>query len=230
MRSTLTKILGKCSSMDETDESAHGLENAFPADVRAVAGSVAGALPTSYLDHNGGSIGWTLEGVELTAPYRIYKDEPRTALVSQLDATGLTVLHCLYTRHRDGQVRQRHLGELLASDHIWVMPFIAQLLAEYVVHIHEDIARAFEDGTINRDAWTAFAAQNHDHLLRIRTRYISYLTQFGWTWSTERPGSQLAGRDAFAAMGLWPARFARRITRRASRWHLPPYSPGSTNG
>ena len=48
----------------------------------------------------------TIDGETVTIPDRIYNEEPR-------DSTALTerqcdVLGCLYTRHNDGFVRQRH--------------------------------------------------------------------------------------------------------------------------
>lgn len=203
---------------------------AFPSDLGSQTSRVARGLPKAEIDHFAGTFSYTIDGIELTAPYRIYNPVPDPEWVRQLDQTERLVLHCLYTRHYNGRVRQRHLRELLDSDETWVMPFIAELLGEYVVQIHEDIARAFSSGTINRETWDSFAAENREHLIRTRTRYLSYLTQYGWDWARERPGAQLAGRDAFAAIGIWPNRFARRICRKATRWHLPPYTPGSAMG
>ncbi|WP_145043526.1 hypothetical protein [Mycobacteroides abscessus] len=53
-----------------------------------------------------------------------------------------TILGCLYTRHYDGFVRQQWVRTILDAEHLWVAPFVIQLLGEYVPEIIDDIAEA----------------------------------------------------------------------------------------
>src|SRR5690349_12406376 len=53
----------------------------------------------------------------------------------------------IHTRYGDGWVRQRFLRRLLAAPVLarWMIPFIVQLVGEYVVEIIDDIAEALPD-------------------------------------------------------------------------------------
>ncbi|MFT9661763.1 hypothetical protein ACM0CQ_05860 [Mycobacteroides abscessus subsp. abscessus] len=53
-----------------------------------------------------------------------------------------TILGCLYTRHYDGFVRQQWVRTILDTEHLWVAPFVIQLVGEYVPEIIDDIAEA----------------------------------------------------------------------------------------
>jgi hypothetical protein len=65
-------------------------------------------------------------------PYRIYYDEE---FPTSLTENELLILDCFFTRHHNGQVRERHLINILTVNNYLVTPFIAQLLGEYVVEI-----------------------------------------------------------------------------------------------
>ncbi|MEU6380850.1 hypothetical protein [Streptomyces sp. NPDC046909] len=78
----------------------------------------------------------------LAIPCRIYPDEPPVDEVRTLTARQRVILHCLYSRHHDGRVRQRHLKQVVGVDLPWVVPFVVQLVGEYVLEILEEI----EDG------------------------------------------------------------------------------------
>jgi hypothetical protein len=58
----------------------------------------------------------TVAGEPVTIPQRIYNPEQVGA---RLTETQALILHCLYSRHHDGFVRQRHLKELLAHPQEW---------------------------------------------------------------------------------------------------------------
>lgn len=85
---------------------------------------------------------------------------------------------CLYTRHHDGFVRQRALQRVLASDETWTIPFVVQLLGEYVIEICEDIRRYAETDLPQRlemiRELQTFAADNHGFIVLTRQRATSY--------------------------------------------------------
>jgi hypothetical protein len=66
-------------------------------------------------------------------PARIYNDvPPDDASLSEVQRLGIS---CLYTRHLDGYVRERHLRSIVGSAEPWVVPIVVQLVGEYVVEI-----------------------------------------------------------------------------------------------
>ncbi|MEV6781593.1 hypothetical protein [Streptomyces sp. NPDC051098] len=66
-------------------------------------------------------------GETVTIPSRTYHDEPESEAVRSLTATQQAILHCLYSRHCDGRIRQRHLESLVGVHEAWVVPFVVQL-------------------------------------------------------------------------------------------------------
>ncbi len=93
-------------------------------------------------------IAW--RGTALVLPYRVYFPVPGAEQVRGLTSTQRQVFHCLYLRHHDGYVRQRHLEALLAlapgelAD--FTTPFTFSLLGEYVREIVEVLARHLTPG------------------------------------------------------------------------------------
>ncbi|WP_230661251.1 hypothetical protein [Psychrobacter sp. I-STPA10] len=52
-----------------------------------------------------------------------------------------TIIHCIYTRHHDGFVRQKHLNLLTDTKYPDIaVPFVIRLLGEYVLEIQLDTA------------------------------------------------------------------------------------------
>jgi hypothetical protein len=75
----------------------------------------------------------------VSIPYRIYNPVVRSG--AALSDEGLLALACLYSRHNDGRVRQAQVARILDSDDEAVVPFVLQLLGEYVLEITEQILR-----------------------------------------------------------------------------------------
>ncbi|MEU6055835.1 hypothetical protein ABZ829_36070 [Streptomyces xanthochromogenes] len=63
-----------------------------------------------------------VEGQQVLIPGRLYNDEPPTDAVASLSSRQQQLLHCLYSRHCDGVVRQRHLEKVVGSTDPWVVP------------------------------------------------------------------------------------------------------------
>lgn len=109
---------------------------------------------------------------------RIYNPEPPGDVVAGLSATQQTVLHCLYTRHHDGFVRQRRLRKIIASEEPWIVPFVVQLIGEYVLEIVVEIRDALTDldvqGSTQQMRFGAFIAENPAFLELTSQRVMSY--------------------------------------------------------
>ncbi|MFG3716293.1 hypothetical protein ACGF8D_00610 [Streptomyces massasporeus] len=111
-------------------------------------------------------------------PYRIYQDELPVDVVCSLATVQQAILHCLYSRHCDGLVRQRHLEQIVSSDELWVVPFVVQLAGEYVLEILESIQHGLSDLPTKRStqrlAFGDFIARNPGFFARTERRVVSY--------------------------------------------------------
>ncbi|WP_224337439.1 hypothetical protein [Streptomyces olivaceus] len=113
-------------------------------------------------------------------PSRIYNEEPSPDLHRPLNPTQQAILQCLYTRHHDGLVRQRHLEQIVACDEPWVVPFVMQLVGEYVPEILEAITKGlpglFTPGPVQRRLYGEFIGRNPAFFARTERRVVSYWT------------------------------------------------------
>ncbi|AEW98346.1 hypothetical protein [Streptantibioticus cattleyicolor] len=150
---------------------------AFPAwlaeDVRAV----VAVMPES--DSAPASPFSVVVGDETVAiPYRIHPDEPSVDVVRALTATRRAILHCLYSRHGDGVVRQRHLEHIVTCDEPWVVPFVVQLVGEYVVQIVKVIRQGLADLPSGRSAgyrlYGDFVTRNPEFFTLTEYRAVTY--------------------------------------------------------
>jgi len=113
-------------------------------------------------------------GQELTIPYRIYDDPPEPTF--DLSPTQRLVLHCLFSRHHDGYLRQRHLEALLWSRQPWVLPYLFLPLGEYVVEIVLLLRAALSD--VDMYDFGPFVAENPELFAVTRQRAASYWAEY----------------------------------------------------
>lgn len=151
--------------------------------------------------------GLVLQGETLLIPHRIYNPEPSPGQVRGRVGDELTVLGCLYSRHHDGFVRQRSLAVMLRSRQPWVVPFVVQLLGEYVVEITVDVER-FTRETLprrpeQRRTFATFLAENPGYTRLTEQRATSY-------WSAYY-------RRQYPSVSTYPALRALRALRDADR-------------
>jgi len=107
------------------------------------------------------------DGELLEIPVRLYFPP---SILGGADADGL--LLCLGTRHHDGFLRQKCVTQLLERGDEFAVPYIVQLLGEYVV----EIARVINDALPNIDLapYQRFLAENSGYLATTQRRVISY--------------------------------------------------------
>ncbi|MEU1409974.1 hypothetical protein ABZ471_48770, partial [Streptomyces sp. NPDC005728] len=105
---------------------------AFPTHLAGDVQSVLAVVPHSRLEPME-PFEVEVQGETVVIPSRIYNKEPGADSERLLTKTQQVILHCLYTRHHDGRVRQRHLEQIVASTEPWVVPFVVQLAGEYVL-------------------------------------------------------------------------------------------------
>lgn len=179
------------------------LGRAFPARLATVVTSVARSLPDARLGATGSvtasnSRSWpglVVAGEPVVIPARVYYPELSPSVIGGLSHLEAAVAAAVYSRHHDGFVRQRQLGTLLDADEPWTVPFIVQLLGEYVIQICRDIERfartALPARPAMQESLSAFFRDNCCFAELTRRRAISY-------WSCYY-------RDQFASPDAYPA-------------------------
>ncbi|MFI6349006.1 hypothetical protein [Streptomyces sp. NPDC050560] len=135
-----------------------------------------------------------VQGETVAIPSRIHNGEPGAGLERPLAGTRRLIFHCLYSRHSDGRIRQRHLEQIVASGEPWVVPFVVQLAGEYVLEILEAIGRGLPGlavpGSAQRRLYGEFIARNPAFFARTERRVVSYWSCY-YRWK-------------YAAFGTYP--------------------------
>lgn len=179
------------------------LAAAFPARLAGDVQSVLAVMPDASLPPvRSFEVG--LQGGSIAIPSRIYNEEPDVGWERVLTETQQMVLHCLYSRHSDGRVRQRHLEQIMTSREQWTVPFVVQLAGEYVLEIIDAISQGLPDlavpGSACRRRYGEFIARNPAFFARTERRVVSYWSvYYRWKYTEfgTYPGSALM--EAFRA-------------------------------
>jgi hypothetical protein len=156
----------------------HGLLTAaFPAELVDDVQAVLAITPASQ-HQSATSFSVVVQGQQVSIPGRLYNDGPPPELVASLSSRQRQVLHCLYSRHCDGRVRQQHLAQIVSSADPWVVPFVVQLVGEYVLEVLVDICDELRDhgaaGDDLRLAYGEFIVANPAFFARTQRRVVSY--------------------------------------------------------
>jgi hypothetical protein len=113
-----------------------------------------------------------LKEEELIIPGRIYYDETALEQLEPLSAIQKVIVYCLFSRHHNGFTRQKCISKIISSQNEWSMPFIVQIIGEYVIEILNDI---FESrNSINKGNLKNFVLSNRELFIRTRDRVASY--------------------------------------------------------
>ncbi|MFD3554465.1 hypothetical protein ACFWWA_20570 [Streptomyces goshikiensis] len=209
----------------DPSNAAHALVAAFPTRLAGDVQSVLAVMPeASYAPMIPFEV--EVQGETVVIPSRIYSEEPDTGFERALSGTQQMILHCLYSRHHDGRVRQRHLEQITASGEPWAVPFVVQLAGEYVLEIIESIERGLpglaEPGSTQRQFYGEFIARNPAFFARTERRVVSYWSCY-YRWK-------------YGAFGLYPGCVLLEAFRAAvveqvgAQWprHTPPPLAGSS--
>ncbi|KIF75679.1 hypothetical protein QR77_20825 [Streptomyces sp. 150FB] len=150
---------------------------AFPTALADDVRAVLAIMPRSRLEP-AGMFSVAVRGEQVAIPSRLYNDEPPAGAVASLSPRQGTVLHCLYTRHHDGMVRQRHLEAIVGAPEPWIVPFVVQLAGEYVLEILVVVRDGLRDldtpDTGHHLAYGQFLVDNPALFARTQRRVVSY--------------------------------------------------------
>ncbi|AEA45736.1 hypothetical protein [Fluviicola taffensis] len=150
------------------------LLNAFPADLKQDVEIVADFLLDKNFDiHPTVEQEVILDGNKLIIPARVYFNNPNETTGNNLTIKQQTILNCIYLKHHNGFVRQQRLEKLIDNTFdYFVIPYIFQLLGEYVMEILEVADKHINDKTI--DNYLKFFHENPKYRQQIESRMISY--------------------------------------------------------
>jgi len=172
----------------DSSNDAHVLAAAFPARLADDVQDVLALMPDARFAPSQ-PFEVEVQGETVAIPSRIYNEEPDADLERRLPKTQQVILHCLYSRHCDGLVRQRRLEQLVASSEPWVVPFVVQLAGEYVLEILEAISRGLpglsRPNSPQRRLYGQFIARNPTFFARTERRLVSYWScYYRWKYGT----------------------------------------------
>ncbi|MER7686599.1 hypothetical protein [Streptomyces sp. NPDC097610] len=163
--------------MQPLSDNTASLIMAFPVELAGDAEAVLAIMPASRL-RSAAPFSVVVQGQQVSIPGRLYNEEPRADAVATLSRRQRQLLHCLYSRHSDGWVRQRHLSKIVDSEDPWVIPFVVQLVGEYVLEILVVICEGLRgvgtQGTRAHLAYGRFIADNPAFFARTQRRVVSY--------------------------------------------------------
>jgi len=160
-----------------------GLEN----DVRAVIGILPFSERTLLLAHGNirhvdffvaeyKPLVLNLRDEEVKVPYRIYLNEPTDDRIATLSELQQVILHCLYLRHHNGYIRQKHLEKLSDKTETFICPFTVQLLGEYVVEILLVLENLITPSVLAD--YAEFLSSNIFYWQQTQSRMVSYWNEY----------------------------------------------------
>ena len=167
-----------------------GMFNAFPYTLAEACAKVVAKIPNAaacnekntWIAAYGADEEWYCTCQEdLRIPYRINYPDSNAVYKSLPDATSKLIYDCIFTRHLDGHIREKHLRNIFKSKELpkWCMPFIMRLAGEYVVEILQviydqlkkrsatDLSMVREYGRVNR----LVAKKNYSRMTNFWGRY-----------------------------------------------------------
>jgi hypothetical protein len=109
---------------------------------------------------------------KLEIPYRIYVNPPSKEQVDQIPIKKQQIMSCFLTRHHNGHIREQFLKNIILNKEPWVVPFISQLIGEYVFEILFEINSKLEQMEIKE--FVKFFNDNPLFFFRMKQRVISY--------------------------------------------------------
>jgi hypothetical protein len=145
------------------------LVHAFPVALRDDAALALSAFPESRLPL--GTFSARVADQTVVLPYRIYHN-PTLIDTVPLSSLQKELVDCLLTRHHDGQVREEHLTRIISRSHIWIPPFVLQLVGEYVIEILHVIRQNLD--LLDTSIYREFLRENPKFFAVTKQRVDSY--------------------------------------------------------
>jgi hypothetical protein len=146
------------------------LLRAFPKVLRDDVTAVARVLPRPGYPAAKRRERVLVQSETIEIPYRIYNAEPPADAVERMSDRQRLIVGCVYSRHHDGHVREGNAAHIVESTEPWVVPFVVQLLGEYVVEICALILSQLA-------ARSSFASLSYQEFVRANGEFIALTEQ-----------------------------------------------------
>jgi hypothetical protein len=117
-----------------------------------------------------------LQGQRIEIPYRIYLKEPAPEKIEALTEQQKVIFHCLYLRHHNGFIRQKHLEQLVGRTEAFICPFTIQLLGEYVLEILVILENIIATPVVGN--YAKFLSSNNFYWTQTQSRVVSYWNEY----------------------------------------------------
>ena len=166
------------------------LKKAFPAGISHDVERVVGHLRNgkdSNLDLSPDSFSVKVDNESLMIPDRVYFEEVKPVVQLTFTSVQKEILHCLYTRHHDGHVREKALKNIIRSKKVWVAPYVIRLIGEYVIEILQIIFENLD--SIDSEIYKVFIKNNPEFYEVNKQRVISYWNCYFRSQYPNRPKS-----------------------------------------
>jgi hypothetical protein len=144
---------------------------AFPSELAESVQSVLPLLVDGQLHPPSEGFRAEVRGEFLEIPYRVYYRAERVRDLVKSAGEGVIVA-CLGARHYDGYLREECLTRVLSVEAAWVVPFVVQLVGEYVVSILQIIERAMP--TLREALYVEYVSKNRSLFETVGRRAVSY--------------------------------------------------------
>lgn len=115
------------------------VEQAFPSKISEEVKSIFKKHPFEITIETKWFFKVSVNDEELKIPYRIYYDKKILENLNEFTQVQQDILNSLYSRHHDGFVRQKCVSKIITSNHSWTVPFIIQIISEYVIEILNEV-------------------------------------------------------------------------------------------
>ena len=173
----------------------------FPAALQPAASTLLRALTDAELapaTDDGFTV--LVRGEQLSVPYRVYyAPHNLQSVIARSSGDTQALALCLGTRHGSGYVREDCLRQLIGVDRPWVVPFVVQLLGEYVIEIVEAIAAGVSDA--DPESLSAFVRENPKFMATTKRRATSYWNcYYRWRFRTLQSYPAYAALEAIEKM------------------------------
>lgn len=113
-------------------------------------------------------------GSKLNIPERIYYNEPALLQYNLLTERQQILLHCLFTRHNDGFIREENLKKIIhqCRNYNWITPYLIRITGEYVIEILQVIKANLDN--LDKGKVKEFIAENTRFYNTTESRVVSY--------------------------------------------------------
>ncbi len=148
----------------------------FPKSMSADVAIVSSIIPAAELAPRIGE-SLTVNNEILQICSRMYSPEVQESDIQRLNDQQKLILDCIYSRHNDGFIREKHLKNILLNQTPWTTPYVVLLLGEYILEIDKLIS----DDLLKNDKlglYKTFVLENPRFWEKTKARVISYWNEY----------------------------------------------------